>query len=129
MHRLCLSLSCWTYPTSCLANNYIFQAKALRQERDKAVKRKEQSHLSQSVRLSYDGSSRQFVLEGEDQNEVNRILQDLSKLTQKHDDTGSNHPSSSSPFPSPLPSRPLGMDEVLENLSLSFLNEVKHSNS
>ena len=97
------------------------KAKALRQERDKAVKRKEESH--QNVRLSYDDSSGQFVLGGEE-SEVHRILQDLSKLTQKHDTMESNR---GSPVPIPLPSRPLGMDEVLENISLSFLNEAKHS--
>ena len=83
------------------------------------MKRKEESH--QNVRLSYDDSSGQFVLGGEE-SEVHRILQDLSKLTQKHDTLESNRGS-----PVPLPSRPLGMDEVLDNISLSFLNEAKHS--
>ena len=97
---------------------YQFQAKALRQERDKAVKRKEESH--QNVRLSYD-SSGQFVLGG-DESEVQRILQDLNTLTQKQDTLESNQ---GSPVPIPLPSRPLGMDEVLDSISLGFLNEAK----
>lgn len=100
-----------------------FQAKALRQERDKAVKRKEESH--QNVRLSYDDSSGQFVLGGHE-SEIHRILQDLSKLTQMHDTMDSNR---GSPVPIPLPSRPLGMDEVLDNISLSFLGEAKHSSN
>lgn len=95
------------------ANTIEFQAKALRQERDKAVKRKEESH--QNVHLSYDDSSGQFVLGGNEP-EVHRILQDLSKLTQKQ----------GSPVPIPIPSRPLGMDEVLDSINLSFLNEAKH---
>lgn len=100
----------------------MFQAKALRQERDKAVKRKEESH--QNVRLSYDDSSGQFVLGG-DESEIHRILQDLSKLTQKHD--GMESSNRGSPVPVPLPSRPLGMDEVLDNINLSFLDETNHS--
>ena len=104
----------------CLTSSLLpskFQAKALRQERDKAVKRKELSQTN-NVRLSYDDSSRQFVVAGEDRNEVNRILHDLGKLTQKQDDT--SRTSSPVPFPSPLPSRPLEMDDVLENINLSL---------
>lgn len=85
------------------------------------MKRKEEGH--QNVRLSYDDSSGQFVLGG-DESEIHRILQDLSKLTQKHDAMESNR---GSPVPVPLPSRPLGMDEVLDNINLSFLDEGKRS--
>ena len=81
------------------------------------MKRKELSQTN-NVRLSYDDSSRQFVVAGEDRNEVNRILHDLGKLTQKQDDT--SRTSSPVPFPSPLPSRPLEMDDVLENINLSL---------
>ena len=72
---------------------------------------------------------------GGDQDEVQRILSDLNRLTQvqehskenAHGNMGSNH-SSPVPMPSPLPSRPpLGMDEVLDNLNLSFLNEAKYN--
>ena len=63
---------------------------------------------------------------GGDESEVHRILQDLSKLTQKHDVLESNQ---GSPVPIPIPSRPLGMDEVLDSINLSFLNEAKHSSN
>jgi hypothetical protein len=51
-------------------------------------------------------SSGQFVLEGAG-SEVHRILQDLSKLTQKHDTMESNR---RSPVPIPLPLRPRSWD-------------------
>jgi hypothetical protein len=96
------------------------KAKALRQERDKVVKRREQSQ--QNVRLSYDDVSGTFLLGG-DQDEVHQILSDLNKLTQKQKQSNRSSPV---PLPSPLPSRPLGMDEVLKNINLSFLKESKH---
>jgi len=103
--------------------NSNLKAKALRQEREKAAKSREQRH--QNVRLSYDDSSGQFVLGGE-QDEVHRILSDLSKLTQKQETTGRTPV----PLPSPLPSRPLGIDDgVFDNIRLSFLNEAKHNSS
>ena len=61
---------------------------------------------------------------GGDESEIHRILTDLSKLTQKHDTMESNR---GSPVPIPLPSRPLGMDEVLDNISLGFFDEARHS--
>ena len=59
-----------------------------------------------NVRLSYDDSSGQLVLGGAG-SEVHRILQDLSKLTQKHDTLESNR---GLPVPIPLPSRPRSWD-------------------
>lgn len=95
----------------------------MRAERDKAAKKREQ--VQQNVRLSYDDASGSYLVSG-DQDEVQRIIADLNKLTQEQ-----SHPNEvargnqiPSPFPSPLPSRPLGMDEVLDNLSLSFLKEA-----
>lgn len=95
----------------------------MRAERDKAAKKREQ--VQQNVRLSYDDASGSYLVSG-DQDEVQRIIADLNKLTQEQ-----SHPNEvargnqiSSPLPSPLPSRPLGMDEVLDNLSLSFLKEA-----
>lgn len=79
---------------------------------------KSREQINQNVRLSYDDSSGQFVLGG-DENEVTRILTDLSKLTQQQQTMGSNC-SSPVPLPSPLPSRPLGMDEVLSNMSFEL---------
>lgn len=62
------------------------QARALRQEREKlAIARKENSiqRQQQQVRLSYDPNDKAFVLGG-DQDEIQRILSDLSKLSQLH---------------------------------------------
>lgn len=68
------------------------QARALRQEREKlAIARKENSiqRQQQQVRLSYDPNDKAFVLGG-DQDEIQRILSDLSKLSQLHNQ--SNEP-------------------------------------
>ena len=57
----------------------VSQARALRQEREKAAKKKESAN--QQVRLSYDANDKSFVLGG-GQDEVQRILADLSKMSQ-----------------------------------------------
>lgn len=99
------------------------QAKALRAERDKAAKKREQ--VQQNVRLSYDDASGTYLLGG-DQGEVQRIIRDLNKLAQvqSHPNEVARGNQIPSPLPSPLPSRPLGMDDVFDNLSLSFLKEA-----
>ena len=95
----------------------------MRAERDKAAKKREQ--VQQNVRLSYDDASGTYLLGG-DQGEVQRIIRDLNKLAQvqSHPNEVSRGNQIPSPLPSPLPSRPLGMNEVLDNLSLSFLKEA-----
>ena len=80
-----------------------------------------ESKSHQNVRLSYDDSSGQLCL-GERNLKYIVYFKISQKLTQKHDTLESNRGS-----PVPLPSRPLGIDEVLDNISLSFLNEAKQS--
>ena len=97
------------------------QARALRQEREKLQKKRQsQNH---QVRLSYDAQGQSFVLGG-GQDEIHRILADLSKMSQiktvtspspiqtaQHDVeqslASSNDNNKMSPMPSPTPLRPL----------------------
>ena len=103
------------------------QAKALRHERDKAAARKE-SNRQQQVRLSYDKDDNAFVIGGS-QDEVQRILSDLSNLSKLQSpikslasplkesrircqqqktgsESGSRSSNSGPPIPSPQPTRP-----------------------
>eukprot|EP00956_Cyclotella_meneghiniana_P001454 scaffold1607_cov54-Cyclotella_meneghiniana.AAC.5 len=102
-------------------------AKALRHERDKAAARKE-SNRQQQVRLSYDKDDNAFVIGGS-QDEVQRILSDLSNLSKLQSpkksfvspskqgsshcqqqkmgsESGSRSSNSVPPIPSPQPTRP-----------------------
>ncbi|KAL3786510.1 hypothetical protein HJC23_010676 [Cyclotella cryptica] len=56
-------------------------AKALRREKGKACAKSENAWHQQQIRLSYDANDKSFVLGGR-QDEVQRILSDLSKITQ-----------------------------------------------
>mmetsp|Transcript_11170 Transcript_11170/g.20451 ORF Transcript_11170/g.20451 Transcript_11170/m.20451 type:complete len:232 (-) Transcript_11170:39-734(-) len=104
-------------------------ARALRQEREKAMAKRESNN--QQVRLSYDEHEKSFVLGG-GQDEIQRILTDLNKLSQikgqgcqspmasaprvinhhvcnnQHRTSGNGviHNNNAPPMPSPPPSRP-----------------------
>jgi len=76
-------------------------AKALRHEREKATKRlKDDQQINQQVRLSYDDTSKSFILGGGQHGEIQRILSDLSKISQIKG-SSPHHPG-----PSPHPSHP-----------------------
>ncbi len=87
------------------------QARALRQEREKAVTKKRERN-NQQVCLSYDKHENSFALSG-DQDEIQRILSDLSRISQgttppikvcpQPSRTSNNTP----PIPSPPPLHPV----------------------
>ena len=87
-------------------------ARALRQEREKARKSKREcNNQQQGVKLRYDSNEKCFFLNGGREGEMQRIISDLSKISQirsspmqssSGDIRGENAP----PLPSPQPSRP-----------------------
>ena len=84
------------------------QARALRQEREKSVAKKRECN-NQQVCLSYDKHENSFALSG-DQDEIQRILSDLSRISQgttppiKVCSRSSNN---TPPIPNPPPLHPI----------------------
>ena len=88
-------------------------ARALRQEREKAKKSKREcNNQQQGVKLRYDSNEKCFFLNGGREGEMQRIISDLSKISQIRSSpmhlssSGDIRGESAPPLPSPQPSRP-----------------------